>query len=40
MKKEEFIEKMQEKSNVLGVRFFVEQTEQFFPTAIRSYRRS
>ena len=30
MKKEEFIEKMQEKSTVLGVRFFVEQTEQFF----------
>ena len=30
MKKEEFIEKMQEKSTVLNVRFFVEQTEQFF----------
>jgi len=30
MKKEEFIEKMQEKSTVLGVRFLVEQTEQFF----------
>ena len=30
MKKEEFIEKMQEKSRDLGVRFLVEQTEQFF----------
>ena len=30
MKKEEFIEKMQEKSTVLGVRFLVEQGEQFF----------
>ena len=30
MKKEEFFEKMQEKSKVLGVRFLVEQTEQFF----------
>ena len=30
MKKEEFIEKMQEKSRVLGVRFLVEQAEQFF----------
>ena len=30
MKKEEFIEKMQEKSNVLEIRFLVEQTEQFF----------
>lgn len=30
MKKEVFIEKMQEKSNDLGVRFLVEQTEQFF----------
>jgi len=30
MKKEEFIKKMQEKSKDLGVRFLVEQTEQFF----------
>lgn len=30
MKKEEFIEKMLEKSKVLGVRFLVEQAEQFF----------
>lgn len=30
MKKEEFFEKMQEKSMVLGVRFLVEQAEQFF----------
>lgn len=30
MKKEEFFEKMQEKSIDLGVRFLVEQTEQFF----------
>ena len=30
MKKEEFIEKMQEKSMDLGVRFLVEQAEQFF----------
>ena len=30
MEKEKFIEKMQEKSNVLGIRFSVEQTEQFF----------
>ena len=30
MKKEEFIEKMLEKSSVLGVRFLVEQAEQFF----------
>lgn len=30
MEKEEFFEKMQEKSNDLGVRFFVEQLEQFF----------
>lgn len=30
MKKEEFFEKMQEKSTVLGVRFLVEQSEQFF----------
>ena len=30
MKKEEFIEKMQEKSTDLGVRFLVEQAEQFF----------
>ena len=30
MKKEEFFEIMQEKSNVLGVRFFMEQAEQFF----------
>lgn len=30
MKKEVFIEKMQEKSRDLGVRFLVEQTEQFF----------
>ena len=30
MKKEEFFEKMKEKSTDLGVRFLVEQTEQFF----------
>ena len=30
MRKEEFFEKMQEKSTDLGVRFLVEQTEQFF----------
>lgn len=30
MEKEKFIEKMQEKSNDLGIRFSVEQTEQFF----------
>ena len=30
MKKEEFFEQMQEKSMDLGVRFLVEQTEQFF----------
>lgn len=30
MKKEEFIKKMQEKSTFLGVRFLVEQAEQFF----------
>ena len=30
MEKEMFVEKMQEKSRVLGVRFLVEQTEQFF----------
>ena len=30
MKKKEFIEKMQEKSKDLGVRFLVEQAEQFF----------
>ena len=30
MKKEEFFEKMQEKSTILGIDFLVEQTEQFF----------
>ena len=30
MKKEDFFKKMQEKSTALGVRFFMEQAEQFF----------